>query len=134
MSQLPMTTYTVKRGDSLSIIARDVLGNINLWPRLAAQNAIVAPYIISPGRVLTLPTLAANTTPIFKSPAVVKPIAKPIVFSPAQPTSPATSLPTSLPTSQPVMPGEKKMGWAWLLALLAGAGVAVYLKKRKKKG
>ena len=128
----------VKPGDSLSIIARDVLGNINLWPRLAAQNAIVAPYIISPGRVLTLPTLAANTNPIFKSPAVVKPIvkpiAKPIVFSPAQPTSQATSLPTSLPTSQPVMPGEKKTGWAWLLALLAGAGVAVYLKKRKKKG
>lgn len=55
-----MASYVVKSGDSLSIIARDVLGNLARWPELARLNAIEAPYTIYPGQVLTLP---ADVTP-----------------------------------------------------------------------
>ena len=48
-------TYTVRSGDSLSIVARDVLGDLSRWPELAALNAIAPPYTIYPGQVLQLP-------------------------------------------------------------------------------
>lgn len=48
-------TYTVKPGDTLSTIARDVLGNIDLWRAIAEANNIVNPNFIFPGQVLTLP-------------------------------------------------------------------------------
>ena len=50
-----MAKYTVVAGDSLSKIARDVLGNIDLWPQLAKWNFIDAPYTIFPGQVLSYP-------------------------------------------------------------------------------
>ena len=62
--------YTVVEGDSLSKIARDVLGNMDLWPQIAEINGIEAPYTIYPGQTLTLPvagevtTLPATTTTI----------------------------------------------------------------------
>ena len=60
-------TYTVRAGDSLSRIARDVLGNLSRWPELAALNAIAPPYTIYPGQVLVLPDVppasSASVTP-----------------------------------------------------------------------
>ena len=50
-----MATYTVLADDSLSKIARDVLGDLARWPELAALNNIAAPYTIFPGQVLQLP-------------------------------------------------------------------------------
>lgn len=47
--------YIVKEGDSLSKIARDVLGNIELWPVIAAMNNIINPDLIFPGQSLQLP-------------------------------------------------------------------------------
>ena len=47
--------YTVKPGDSLSKIARDVLGEMERWPELAYMNQLVAPYIIKPGMILAMP-------------------------------------------------------------------------------
>lgn len=52
-----MSTYTVKSGDTISKIALNVLGNMNLWPKLAALNGIASPYLIYPGQVLQLPAL-----------------------------------------------------------------------------
>ena len=49
-----MTAYVVRPGDSLSIIARDILGDMSRWPELAEQNAIEPPYAIYPGQVLQL--------------------------------------------------------------------------------
>jgi hypothetical protein len=43
------STYTVKVGDSLSSIARDVLGDMGLWTYLASINKIASPFIIRPG-------------------------------------------------------------------------------------
>jgi len=48
-------SYTVAAGNSLSQIARDVMGNMSRWPELAAANGISAPFVIFPGQVLTLP-------------------------------------------------------------------------------
>ena len=47
--------YIVKSGDSLSKIARDVLGNISLWPVIAKLNNIQNPDLIFPGDILQLP-------------------------------------------------------------------------------
>ena len=47
--------YTVKPGESLSIIARDQLGDINRWQEIAYINAIASPYTIRPGQVILLP-------------------------------------------------------------------------------
>lgn len=47
--------YTVNAGDSLSTIARDVLGNLTLWSDIAKLNGLAAPYVIYPGQVIQLP-------------------------------------------------------------------------------
>ena len=47
--------YTVESGDSVSIIARDIVGDISRWPEIAAMNNLAQPYIIYPGQVLELP-------------------------------------------------------------------------------
>lgn len=47
--------YTVEAGDSLSTIARDVLGDLTRWQEIASANKLAAPYVIYPGQVLQLP-------------------------------------------------------------------------------
>jgi len=49
-----MSSYVVKSGDSLSTIARDVLGDMSRWPELAQANQIESPYTIYTGQVLQL--------------------------------------------------------------------------------
>lgn len=51
----PVTEYEVQRGDSLSVIARDELGDIDRWREIAMINGIAPPYTIEPGQVLELP-------------------------------------------------------------------------------
>ena len=59
-------TYVVRAGDSLSKIARDVLGDINRWREIALLNAIASPYTIYVGEVLTLPaSITQNETRVF---------------------------------------------------------------------
>jgi len=48
--------YIVKSGDSLSIIARDQLGDVSRWREIAYINAIVTPYLIRPGQQLLMPS------------------------------------------------------------------------------
>ena len=57
--------YTVKEGDSLSIIARDVLRDMSRWPEIAELNNVKAPFTIFPGQTLTLPSDEAPTTTDF---------------------------------------------------------------------
>ena len=57
-------TYTVKKGDSLSIIARDQLNDLSRWPEIAALNNIKAPYTIYPDQTLTLPDLSSSDNPL----------------------------------------------------------------------
>ena len=48
--------YIVKSGDTLSKIARDVVGELARWPELAYINSIGPPYVIQPGQRLVLPS------------------------------------------------------------------------------
>ncbi len=50
-------TYTVQPGDSLSVIARDLLGDADRWPEIVDLNSVVAddPDLIYAGTVLRLP-------------------------------------------------------------------------------
>lgn len=47
--------YTVKAGESLSIIARDQLNDLSRWPEIAYVNSLSAPYTIYPGQTIFLP-------------------------------------------------------------------------------
>lgn len=47
--------YTVKRGESLSSIARDQLNELPRWTEIAYINSISEPYTIYPGQTILLP-------------------------------------------------------------------------------
>lgn len=100
-----MRTYTVKPGDSISVIARDVLGDISLWPEIATINGLSNPYIIFPGQVLNLP-------------------------EPQQATTPSSS--DSNATSQTTANGGFPWGGFLVVAGLA-TGAYILVKKRKNK-
>lgn len=52
----PGGTYTVQAGDTLSLIARDIYGEIGLWEELCAYNNLTDCNNIEVGQVLQLPT------------------------------------------------------------------------------
>ncbi|TMQ46941.1 MAG: LysM peptidoglycan-binding domain-containing protein [Candidatus Eisenbacteria bacterium] len=51
------TTYTVKKGDNLSKIAREIYGNADEWQRIfeANRDRIEDPDLIEPGQKLKIP-------------------------------------------------------------------------------
>lgn len=61
--------YIVKSGDSLSKIARDVLGDITLWVAIAKLNKISKVNKIYPGQVLSLDVIKPVTVIDISSPA-----------------------------------------------------------------
>jgi LysM repeat protein len=102
--------YTVKPGDSLSKIARDVLGDINRFQEIAILNKIANVNAIYPGQVLQLPLPTGTTT---------------FVMPPKQ-TQPANLQPEQT---------EQKASYGWiggLLLLLIGGGY-VYKNWKEKK-
>jgi N-acetyl-anhydromuramyl-L-alanine amidase AmpD len=57
MSKIPepgKQTYTVVKGDTLSAIAKKVLGKANLWPKIGVANGLSGTTIVI-GQVLTIP-------------------------------------------------------------------------------
>ncbi|TWT45930.1 LysM domain/BON superfamily protein [Phycisphaerae bacterium RAS1] len=56
-------TYAVQEGDTLSAIAREQLGDENLWPRIAAANPGVNPDLLKVGQTLTIPEKGAPAKP-----------------------------------------------------------------------
>ena len=54
----PGGTYTVKSGDTLALIARDIYGDLNLYEELCAFNSIANCNVIEVGDVVRLPTRA----------------------------------------------------------------------------
>lgn len=78
--------YTVQSGESLSIISRDVLGDINKWKELAFLNGLSHPYFIYPGQILELPPEKGSEIFEVFNPVAVASIAEKTGFS----FSPAT--------------------------------------------
>lgn len=54
------TSYTVRAGDTLSLIARNALGDVNRWPEIARLNGLRSPYTINVGQTLKLPSAAQD--------------------------------------------------------------------------
>ena len=104
-----MATYTVKGGDSLSKIARDVLNNMELWPQIASLNNIRPPYTIFPGQVLTLPAISDEE--LYKGGA-------------------ARGVPLPVPTTQtpPAIEGGMipRVNWTLISLAIIGAGLLWY--------
>lgn len=66
--------YTVESGDSISIIARDIVGDISRWPEIAAINNLAQPYVIYPGQVLEVPDPGTiQTGPATAAPPAARP-------------------------------------------------------------
>jgi hypothetical protein len=61
----PYISYTVKQGDILQNLARDLLSDPRQWPQLARQNGMKDPNRIYPGQVIDVPRslLNLNTQP-----------------------------------------------------------------------
>lgn len=49
------STYRVRRGDSLSVIAKRQYKDARLWPEIARANHLTAPYMIFVGQELVIP-------------------------------------------------------------------------------
>ncbi len=60
------STYVVKAGDSLSVIAKEVLGDVNRWKEIweANKEAIPDPNLISVGQKLLIPVESTGSKPV----------------------------------------------------------------------
>ncbi|WBB93412.1 BTAD domain-containing putative transcriptional regulator [Verrucosispora sp. WMMC514] len=110
-------TCRVERGDTLSDIAAQWLGDPDRWPEIFALNrgthfpdvggTLTNPDLIYPGWLLTLPD---DATPPASTPSPTPPPADP---SPAEPERPApaqplpTATPFETPTAEPAPPGQQ---------------------------
>lgn len=94
----PGGTYTVKSGDTLAIIARDIYGDFRLYEQLCAFNNIADCNIIEVGQVIKLPTAeeigatgaTATTTTAAATPAATA-AATPAATTAAATTTTATT-------------------------------------------
>lgn len=76
------TTYTVKKGDTLSGIAAKFYGDANAWQKIAAANGLKNPNALQIGQVLVIPNVSSSTQP--KPPAEntdSKPPASPATYT-----------------------------------------------------
>ncbi len=73
----PGGTYTVKSGDTLALIARDIYGNYKLYQQLCDFNNIAACDAIEVGQVIKLPTQAQITAGITRTGGATTTAAKP---------------------------------------------------------
>ena len=103
-----MATYTVKFGESLSKIARDVLGDMSRWPEIAQLNNIASPYVIQTGQILQLPDATDDENSIFYKGAAGK-------------GEPTPTAPTTAPTRAAV-----DVNWPLIALAIAGVGLLWY--------
>lgn len=85
---------TVQRGDTLSGIAQEQLGDATRYPELATLNGISNPDLINPGEVIRISDPAAILDPVAITPATAAPapgVAESVGQNPAQ--SPAAAAP-----------------------------------------
>ena len=71
-----LSSYVVKRGDSLARIAREVYGDANQYPLIQKANNLSDPGRIWVGQVLVIPALSGGT-PAASTPAPSAPSAPP---------------------------------------------------------
>ncbi len=119
----PGGSYTVKKGDSLSKIARDVLGDLNRWREIYDLNKGVIgsnPNLIHAGTSLKMPGKAEEpqpaTTPTVPAAAPAIPTVAPPAATP--PVIPVAAPPIAAAPSTPVLLGVSPAAvWAQIQAL-----------------
>lgn len=97
----PGGTYTVKSGDSLSTIARDIYGDLQLYRGICTFNGIANCDVIEVGDVINLPTLAQlqsgatapATTAARATPTPATTVARPATSTAVTTTSAVTTTP-----------------------------------------
>jgi len=97
----PGGTYTVKSGDTLAIIARDIYGDFRLYEQLCAFNNIADCNIIEVGQVIKLPTneeIGATGATGAATTAAATPAAT-VAATPAATTTAATTTATTTATT-----------------------------------
>lgn len=90
----PGGTYTVVAGDTLSLIARDIYGDVGLWEELCAYNELADCNILEVGDVLELPTTAEIGT-ITPAPATTAADAEPEEQAAEEETQAPAATPTA---------------------------------------
>ncbi len=110
-----MTTYTVKRGDSLSRIAARFYGNARKYPIIQRANNISNPSRIWIGQVLVIPPVGDSpTTPTTPPPPAPPPPTPPRptpISTPIVPTAtPSVPSPTPAPGGGPQKPSIRWTG------------------------
>ncbi|MBX3013982.1 MAG: fasciclin domain-containing protein [Caldilineaceae bacterium] len=88
----PGGTYTVRSGDTLALIARDIYGDIQLYDEICAFNSISDCNVIEVGDVVNLPTRAQLGTTVV---ATATPAATPAVRATTATTTTAASTPAA---------------------------------------
>jgi uncharacterized surface protein with fasciclin (FAS1) repeats len=92
----PGGTYTVQSGDTLSLIARDIYGSVNVYQQICTLNGIANCNIIEVGDVLRLPTLEQVQSGVTAAaPATTAPAATTTTTQPAATTAAATTAVTT---------------------------------------
>ena len=103
----PGTTWTVKKGDTLSGIARSVYGDPGLWKRIAEANPGVNPSRLRIGTVLAIPEIPAEEPPPAAVPPpptapVPAPVPEPVRLPPpSDPAPPYVPVPAPAPPFPP---------------------------------
>ncbi len=87
--------YTVKAGDSLSLIAKELWGDARRWPEIfeANRDQIQNPNLIKVGQKLRIPCAAPEPAPPAQAPAAEQPPAPTPPAAPLQSAEPWTYVP-----------------------------------------
>jgi uncharacterized surface protein with fasciclin (FAS1) repeats/nucleoid-associated protein YgaU len=94
----PGGTYTVQAGDTLSIIARSIYGDLSLWDELCSANNLANCDVIEVGQVINLPTRDAIGAVVAAAPAATTPAAAATTPAAAT-TAPTSTLAAATPTA-----------------------------------
>jgi uncharacterized surface protein with fasciclin (FAS1) repeats len=103
----PGGTYTVASGDTISLIARDIYGDISMWEGLCKFNALTDCNAIEVGQVLKLPTreqIGAGAAPAATKAPVAAATTAPVgaaAAAAASATTTATTTATATATATP---------------------------------
>jgi uncharacterized surface protein with fasciclin (FAS1) repeats/nucleoid-associated protein YgaU len=95
----PGGTYTVKAGDTLAIIARDIYGDFRLYEQLCAFNNIADCNVIEIGDVINLPTTAQIGATGTTAAAAATPAATVAAATPAATAAVTTTAATPVTTT-----------------------------------
>jgi len=123
-----MSSYKVKSGDSLSVIAQRELGHASLWPAIAKLNNISAPYTIYVGQTIMLPDTLPSSPSSSNAPAPA-----PGPHTPAAPASSRPGVLSRLMTWARANKGQAAFYTVSIGLTVAGLWIATHPKNKRRR-